>query len=225
MNVTYLYHHGILGMKWGRRRYQPYPKGYRGDGKYVGKEITPLKTKATYIERKATRLDKIADKGSAKKVMRNAYKLSNEQLRRASDRIITEKNRKSLGIVDKIGTKKYLKYQSRYANTFGNEIGVGNYYRENKSQTILPMSKRTAKKVERAAEKGSKRKVAKYAKKMTPAQFRQAVNRVTNKKIVKSMKWGRERHGAKKYLKYVEKYGAKNMSKSNGLNYYKSLFG
>ena len=33
----YIEHHGIKGMHWGIRRFQPYPGDYTGGGKYIGK--------------------------------------------------------------------------------------------------------------------------------------------------------------------------------------------
>lgn len=63
MNANELYHHGILGQKWGIRRFQPYPKSYSGDGKMIGvaKQLFKNTTDAIGINRNHEQLfnDKI----------------------------------------------------------------------------------------------------------------------------------------------------------------------
>lgn len=52
--TQYLCHYGIAGMKWGIRRFQPYPKDYNGGGKVVGEAAKAAKKERHNAIAKAT---------------------------------------------------------------------------------------------------------------------------------------------------------------------------
>lgn len=87
----YLQHHGVLGMKWGVRRYQPYPDNYRGDGKFLGKRERQLSRTQSKIERSVAKARKAAEKGDVK-----ALNKANKRTER-----LTKKEQKQIKSVDK----------------------------------------------------------------------------------------------------------------------------
>lgn len=86
-----LYHYGVKGMKWGVRRYQPYPKGYKGKGRYVGK-FDPTKIKPLTANEKATLLRF----GSPFEVYNHRHQLTVDEMGQAARRIQQEQTLASL---------------------------------------------------------------------------------------------------------------------------------
>ncbi len=108
-----LLHYGILGMKWGIRRFQPYPKGYSGTGKEIGR----AKKVEEKISRKFDKIDKkIIDKQNvANKQYDRAIRKSNslfstkKQANKAFDK--ATQAQKKVNILSYKGTKYFKKYE------------------------------------------------------------------------------------------------------------------
>ena len=98
-----LYHHGIMGMKWGIRRFQPYPSGYHGDGKFVGK----IKQNASQLKN-AFEIQKLAIK-TPPRYFRNLGKFTTNvrQSKVGSDYMNSKEYKKAYDSYRKTGNERY----------------------------------------------------------------------------------------------------------------------
>lgn len=120
-----LKHHGVLGMKWGIRRYQPYPKDYHGDGRFVGK-TGKSRAKTSYIRKSREALPRISD-------------MSDEELNNLINRL--NKERQVYNMATEADNKKLVSILKAAGLTGGSAIAISKLANDKSVQKILELMK------------------------------------------------------------------------------------
>lgn len=116
-----LAHHGILGMKWGIRRYQPYPEDYHGDGRFVGKQGRS-RAKTSYIKKSREALSKIAE-------------MSDDELNQFINRLNKERTVYQMAIEP--DNKKTISLLKNTALTAGSAVAISKLASDQNVQKIV----------------------------------------------------------------------------------------
>lgn len=149
-----LYHHGILGMKWGHKNGPPYPLGASDHSasekkagwfkslkaKRAAKKLNKKRAKSLEKARIARRKkaaekkahdtlmknkDKVLAKGSASELMRYRGEITNQELRTAIDRLDLEKRLSSYSAAEKDAFRKKVDRAVAWGNTISDAYNAG----------------------------------------------------------------------------------------------------